>query len=245
MTYDIEISPKVGFYYNYESEARIIKMHKDWEIMSISWKWLGEEEVFCLTTENMSEKKLLKEFLVELNKAHVVVGHNVDKFDNKKLNTRLIKHNLPLPEPYESVDTLKIAKGKFSFTSNRLKDLGEFLGLGTKCGSHADLWYDCLFAKGEKKKEAWEKMIAYNKQDTILTEMVYLKLRPHSKTHVNLAKYGDDPETMYCHYCGSENLRRRGFKPKASRWRQEYSCNDCSSRSYGKKTYPVKPIFTA
>ena len=67
-----------------------------------------------------------------LSEADIIIAHNGDKFDSKKFNTRAIAYGLPPIEPKKSVDTLKIARRRFAFTSNKLSYLAKFLGVESK-----------------------------------------------------------------------------------------------------------------
>ena len=67
-----------------------------------------------------------------LDETDIVVFHNGDRYDIKRLNTRFIFHGLHQPSPYKSIDTLKVARRKFAFPSNKLTAIGKYLGLGEK-----------------------------------------------------------------------------------------------------------------
>lgn len=243
--YDIEVAPKLGYYYPPDYETKGIKVERDWHLMSFAYKKLGQKKIYVHALpdyqlyefEPYNDKALLQDLRNMLDDADLVIGHNSDRFDNKKANARFIYHDIEQPSPYETADTLKIARANFKFDSNRLDDLAQYLGLGAKQGSHSALWYDCL--NGNMK--AWRKMKRYNRQDIVLTEQVYLKLRSWAKTHPNMSKHRQLEEDIACDRCSSTNYVKRGFAPKASRWRQRYKCKDCGRWFMSIKSYKVKP----
>lgn len=243
--YDIEISPNNGWYYPPGYETRIIKNERPWHLMSFAYKELGKKKVYVhalpdyklYKTEPYNDKELLLDLRNMLDDADLVIGHNSDRFDNKKANARFIYHGIDQPSPYEKADTLKMARSNMKFDSNRLDDLGEYLGVGRKKGSHSDLWYDCI--QGDEK--AWRKMKRYNKQDIVLTELVYLKLRSWATSHPNMSKYRKNEEDVSCPRCSSLNYNKRGYMPVASRWRHRYKCKDCGRWFQSVKSYKIKP----
>lgn len=100
------------------------------------------------------------------------------------------------------------------------------------------LWKEVL----EGNLEAWEEMEAYNRQDVVALEALYLKLLPWIKGHpnVNLLS-GDAPEVHSCPNCGSINQIKRGYQPtKLSGVYQRYVCGDCGKWSRSRTTITTK-----
>lgn len=243
--YDIEITPKLGWFYPPDYETKALHIERDWHVMCFAWKELGKKKVHFHALNDYAgyeedpynDKELLLDLRKMLDDADVVIGHNSDKFDEKKANARFVYHGITPPSPYERIDTLKIARANFKFDSNRLNDLGEYLGLGTKKGSHKDLWKDCI--DGDKK--AWKKMEQYNKQDIVLTEKVYLKIRGWAKVHPHMDKYRKKEDVVVCKKCTSLNVIRRGYIAAASKWKRRYYCNECNTWFQGTKSFKIKP----
>lgn len=243
--YDIEITPILGWYYPPAYETRGVLTERDWHMMSFAWKELGKKKVYVKALcdypgykdDPYNDKALLQDLRNMLDDADLVIGHNSDRFDNKKANARFLFHNIEQPSHYDRADTLKMARAIGKFDSNSLNNLGKYLGLGEKVGSHAGLWRDCL--NGNKK--AWKAMKVYNKQDVALTEEVYLKLRGWANTHPNMSKYRKYAEDVACTYCSSTDFQKRGSKPKGARWRRQYQCKTCKEYFFGTKSYKVKP----
>ena len=168
-----------------------------------------------------------------LNEADIIVGHNIDQFDIKKLNTRFLMHKMDPPSPYKTVDTLKIARRHFAFTSNKLNDLGEMLGLGKKIDTGGfKLWEECL----DGKKSSWKKMVAYCSQDVRLLERVYHALLPYASGMPNIAVYKDE---KVCPKCGSNKIVQQGFSYTTSAKFQRWICQDCGS--WSRERSRIKP----
>jgi DNA-directed RNA polymerase subunit RPC12/RpoP len=82
---------------------------------------------------------------------------------------------------------------------------------------------------------AIDQMCTYNKQDTILLEEVYLKLRPWTKAHPNVAMYIDSTEPM-CAHCGSKNVKKidKPYYTQTNKY-DVYRCQ-CGALSRGRRS---------
>jgi hypothetical protein len=132
---------------------------------------------------------------------------------------------------YVTIDTLKIARQKFRFNSNRLNYIADFLGIGTKIKTEYSLWKNILL---HKDKDAMDKMIKYCQKDVVLLEKVYKALSGHikSKTHYGVI-FGGDRGT--CPECGSDDLTRNNKVVTATGLtRIQYKCKTC--HKYHSKT---------
>lgn len=196
-------------------------------MISFCAKWLNGPSVTRALPDYAFYKKDQKddrELITELwnlfNQADIIIGHNGDRFDIRKTNTRFIEHGLTPPEPYKTVDTLKVAKKYFAFSSNKLDDLGNRLGVGRKIKTGGfDLWLACL----NNDPKAWASMKKYNKQDVLLLERIYLKLRPWITTHPHFS------ERLECTNCTSTNIQKRGKRVNKGGKFAQYQCQDCGS----------------
>jgi hypothetical protein len=233
--FDIEHAPTRGWVWrNYESN--LIETDKDWYLLSFAYKWAHEKKVHTVALPDFEgydkDKECDKHLAIELWKlfdaADVLIAHNGDKFDIRKANARFLTHGLRPPSPAKSIDTLKLARRHFAFSSNRLDDLGNYLGCGRKLahtGKH--LWFSCM--AGDPK--AFALLRRYNAQDVRLLERVYEKLKPWDQKHPNLTAWG---EGVGCPVCESTNFQRRGVMVKVSAKRQRLHCQDCGHWFSGK-----------
>jgi DNA polymerase elongation subunit (family B) len=140
-------------------------------IICVSWKWFGEDKVYNLTWDkNQDDKFLLEQFIEVLNEADMIVAHNGDNYDLKFIKTRAIYHRLSMRINYNQFDTLKVAKAKFMFNSNKLDYISKFLGANGKISTEMKLWDDIIL---HKNSEALNKMLTYCDEDVRQLEYVY------------------------------------------------------------------------
>ena len=224
---DIETAPNLAYVWGMW-EQNVIDFKSQWYIMCFSAKWKDGEHI----TKGLSDyreyrngkendRELVKELWDLINQAEIVVAHNGDQFDLRKINTRFSYYNLPPPSPYKTVDTKKIAKRYFSFNNNSLDNLGEYLNLGRKIKHGGfELWQGCM--SGDNK--SWRQMKAYNKQDIVLLEKVYFHLLPWMKNHPNMGIYING---TVCPKCGSRSLVRKGIQHNSTTSYHRIKCKDC------------------
>lgn len=205
--FDIETAPNIclvwetGFKKNIDSSNII----KERAIICICWKWEDEKDVYEVHWDSkQNDKSLLEKFIKVANQADELVGHNGDRFDLAWIRTRCLYHNIDLFPKYTTIDTLKVARQKFKFNSNKLNYIADFLGIGQKIKTEFGLWKDIVLHKDAKSMDA---MIKYCKKDVILLEKVFKALNSHisAKTHYGVV-FGQDRGS--CPECGSDNLIR-------------------------------------
>ena len=226
---DIESSPNIGFFWQSGFKLNIGPQNilKERAIICICYKWEEDKETHALTWDKkQGDKKMLQEFVKVLNQADELVGHNGDKFDLAYIRTRCLYHGIELQPNFTTIDTLKIARSKFKFNSNKLDYIARFLGLGKKIKTDFDLWKDIALHNDQK---ALDKMVKYCKMDVILLEQVYNQLKSHtqSKTHYGVIFGGDRGS---CPECGadSEDLIRHMNRITASGIKKIiYKCKVC------------------
>lgn len=233
---DIETAPSLGYFFDLWKEGNILDTAKDWYVLSFAAKWLGEKKtkVWALPDypgykkNQECDKALLGDLWQLLNEADIVVAHNGDRFDIRKVNARFIVHGLRPPSPYRSIDTLKIARKYFKFDSNRLDDLGRYFGIGRKLPHIGKaLWLGCM--AGDKK--AWDTMKRYNARDVELLEPVWQRLRAWAPNHRTLyTRRLDD-----CPACESTKVQARGFVHFKASKKQRFQCQDCGHWYSGSK----------
>jgi hypothetical protein len=209
-------------------------------MLSFSVKWLGDKktEVFGLpdftgySKDKMNDYKLVKKLWEYLDEADVVIAHNGDAFDLKKSNARFIYHRIDPPTPYKTIDTLKVARKYFKFNSNKLDDLAQHLGIGRKAETGGfKTWLGCI--QGDLK--VWATMKKYNKQDVVLLEKVYMRLRQWMTNHPNMNII--NATTNHCPICGSDKMHKRGFSITKNGGKQRFQCQSCAGWSHGRSVH--------
>lgn len=158
-----------------------------------------------------------------LKDADALIGHNADNFDIKFLNTRMLFHGLPPLPPVVQIDTLKIAKHKFRFNSNRLDYIARLLGVGKKYKVTEELWARCLGGDSAAVRE----MVKYNRVDVAILEKVYNKLSPYARTQLNPNLWANGSVVCSNAACGGNNLTKHKNRISLTRSYTQYQCQDC------------------
>lgn len=237
LLFDIETAPNLSYVWGHY-EQNVIAHQREWYTLCFVAKWLGSKNMITSALPDYKEyrkdpendRQVVQAIWDLLNEADIVIAHNGDKFDIRKVNARFVFHGMSPPEPYQTIDTLKVARKYFAFNSNKLTDIGEHLGLGKKVETGGfELWKGCM--QGDKK--SWKKMIEYNKQDVNLLEKVYLELRSWMTNHPSFGAFVED---NVCPNCSSKHIQKRGVGVTRVSKYQRFQCQDCGAWSKGKPT---------
>lgn len=241
LIFDIETSPIKAWVWNrWKQNVYLEQTISEWFMICWSAKWLGSEYTMsdCLRPEEIikeDDSRIVKQIWELLNEADIVVAHNGDCFDLPKLNSRFIVHGLVPPTTYSSIDTKKVAKHVFGFSSNKLDALATYFGIENKIETSFELWKDCL----EGNAEALSYMEKYNVKDVEILEEVYLHLRPYIKNHPNIANI---TSVAGCASCGSQKLelvKDHYYYTGVSKF-YLYRCKDCGALVRGRKNLAKK-----
>lgn len=225
--FDIETSPNVGLFWSagYKQNIDYENIIKERAIICICFKWEGEKTVHSLTWDkDQDDKKMLEKFMKIANEADELVGHNGDKFDLPWIRTRCLYHRISAFPNYVTIDTLKAARAKFRFNSNRLDYIGTYLGIGKKIKTTFGLWKSIVLGRDAK---ALEKMVHYCKGDVVLLEKIFQRMKNHlgAKTHCGVL---NGLEKGSCPECGSESVVRHKLRVSAAGVKKlQLQCNDC------------------
>lgn len=238
---DIETAPILAAIWQLH-EANAVWVERDTYLLCFSVLWAGDKKIatHCLPDYPQYDKQreddsgLATELHKVLDAADIVIAHNGDAFDIKKINARFAVHGFKPPAPFKTIDTLKLARRTFKFDSNKLDNLGRYLSCGRKIPhTGANLWRGCI--NGDAK--SWAIMARYNAQDVRLLERVYERLKPWAKLP-DLRAYTD---AHGCPVCLSHKVQRRGISVARSRRYQRYQCQDCGHWFAGE---PCKTTMT-
>ena len=196
----------------------------------ISWaaKWLYDENVQSdvvtpKESKNRDDKRILKSIHKLLDEADIVVGHNGDRFDLRKLRWRFISQGMAPPSPFKIIDTLKVARREFFAPSYKQDFLTKYFKLENKIQTDFQLWVDCEAGIPEKLEE----MVEYNRHDVMGLEDLYLKIRPYIRNHPNLGVLMEDD---ICPTCGSKHLQETSsvYLTLANKF-PVYKCEKCET----------------
>ena len=126
-----------------------------------------------------NDKRLVKDFIKDVNKFTRVIGHYSTYFDIPFIRTRAVYYDLDFPI-YKTIyhsDTYFMLKGKFSLRSRSLRHACDFFGIPSKGhGFDFEHWYRA--AKGGKKDIDY--VLDHNKEDVISTEALWKKINRFS-----------------------------------------------------------------
>lgn len=207
LLFDIETSPMRAFVWgHWKNNVALNQVISNTYVLCWSAKWLGHEEVMSgvLTqkeAKNEDDKRIVMDLWKLLDEAEIVIGHNHEKFDIPRINSRFIIHGLQRPSTFKTVDTLRVVRKQFGFSSNRLDALAGYFGLEHKLETSFGLWSDSM--AGDEDSLMY--MSTYCNRDVTLLEEVYMILRPWISGHANIGLYFDESKHI-CPNCGSTDL---------------------------------------
>lgn len=193
---DIETSRILygGFGGLYNKSFSLEQVEEDWTILSFGYKWFEDEDTTYLDiVDHGSELEILEHLHEVLSQADFVVGHNLRRFDLKRIKARMITYGMkPFGNP-RVIDTLEIAKREFGFTSNKLAYLTKLLCKKYVKSSHEKfngylLWKG--FASGDK--EAIKEMRDYCRLDVLSLQELFEILAPWDTKLPNFDVYFDE-----------------------------------------------------
>lgn len=222
--FDIEVSPNIGFFWQpgYNITVDYNNIIKERAVICACYKWEHKDKVYALAwDENQNDKNLLETLVAVMNEADEIVAHNGDKFDQSWIRTRCIYHGISIPPNYVSIDTLKAARSKFKFNSNRLDYIGKFLGVGAKTETGGfDLWKDITL---HNSKKALREMIDYCKNDVVLLQSVFEKMNPYIPVKSKVSNNNDN-----CPECDSSKVFKQGTRISAGgQLKAKMQCQNC------------------
>lgn len=242
LVYDIETSPlKVYTFSLFKPMISIGQIIESTRVISWAAKWHDEEKVMFMSEYHHGHDRMIKRAWELLNEADILVQFNGNSFDEPQLRREFKQAGLPPFSPVQTVDLYRAAKRSMYFPSYKLDWISRELGVGQKLGHEGfDLWRKCLEDPPEddpnRQKRAWAKMRAYNKQDVVLTEQLYVELLPYIPNHPHMGLFTDEPAgDDRCDVCGGTNLRMEGFAYTKVGKYQRYQCREDGKWGRGKK----------
>lgn len=243
LLFDIETAPMKAYVWNlWKTDVHLEQIISEWFCIAWSAKWLYSKDIMgeVLTPKEAiseNDQRIMTDLWNLINEADIVVAHNGDKFDIPRINSRFIINGLAPTKPYFSIDTCKIAKKQFGFSSNKLDALAGYFKIPHKMDTNFDLWKKCL----EGDRDSLDYMLEYNKKDVAILEEVYLKLRPWIKNHPNMGNLEGKKEA--CANCGSTDLvllEDQYYYTSVGKYKL-YRCKTCGAISRGRFSIEKAP----
>lgn len=223
---DIESAPNIVHVWGlWQQNVSLNQIMASGYVMCWAAKWYGRDEIYFDSVHQSDAKKMLRGIHRLIDEADAVIHYNGTSFDMPTLNKEFIVHEMAPPAPYKQIDLCSTAKKVFRFPSNKLEYIAQTLGLGSKTKHEGhELWVKCM----NDDPAAWQRMEEYNKNDVVLLEAVYNRMRPWIRSHPNRGLY-DEPGLPVCPTCGGGHLQRRGYARTQINKFARYQCLDCGS----------------
>lgn len=224
-------------------------------MLCFGYRWLGDEKTHVLSVTDYAEfeedvtndRRIVEDARAILASANVWVTWYGKRFDVPFIRSRLLNHKLPpLPES-RHYDGWETARKKLRLHSNRLASVSAFLGVEEKTPLSGPIWVRA--AAGHPSSIDYVK--AHCRQDVVVLEQVYRRLRPIATTHPNLGMFvpalgrprtkaeiedeGTRPaDRPPCPACGLRKLRRAGEQVGITVAYARYVCGSCGAYCRGK-----------
>ena len=218
LTLDIETKPITAHVWGlWDQNVGLNQIVDAGGILCVGLKWVGQPvELYSEWTH--SKEGMLAIVHAALLESDVVIGYNSERFDLAKLNGQFLMNGFPPVPPPTSIDLLKTVK-KMGLVSGKLAYVGPALGIGSKMKHEGfDLWAKVMAGD----PVAQRKMERYCKQDVVITEKLYHKLRPFIRNHPHLGDLSTD-----CPACESHHIQKRGVRRTRSFLIQRNQCQSC------------------
>lgn len=207
-------------------------------VLCMGWKTLGQKKVHIIKIDGFdlfesdptNDREVVLAARDVLTDADGWVGWYSSKFDEPYLNSRLVYHSLdPLPHMgMAHMDAWKIAKYRMRLNSNRLASVAAFLGLEEKTPVAGPQWIRAMAGQPSALKYVYD----HCRQDIVVLEQAYEKIKVLSTSHINMAL--PEHKLEACPICGEVGgLQKRGWNyAKVSR-KQRFQCQSCGAWSSG------------
>jgi DNA-directed RNA polymerase subunit RPC12/RpoP len=205
-----------------------------------AWKWYDSKRTyFAAEWEPEGRESFLRAAWDVYDRADIVIGHAVKRFDTAKLRGEWKLLGLDQPSPVKFVDTLTVARAEFGFESNTLDSLCARFGIARKVDK-----YDARVARAATEGDvaAQRRIKRYNIGDVVANEGLYDQLRGWITGHPHLGLYSGDEYA--CPQCGHSEHVKTKIIPASVHAYQAYKCTNCGAplrRNHAKKTTTMRP----
>ena len=239
--YDIETSFCKGHFWRPGYNQNILP-HQILEyakIISIHWRWEGEEEVHHLHwgLKKQCDKAMIKKFIAQMDKADEIITHNGKRFDTPWIRTRALYHGLEMRHTYNEIDTYKLCKKYLNLPSNSLKEVCKYYNLVSKKDAGGmDTWVDVV---SQKSQEALDHLLFYGDGDIVSLEAVFNKIKTYVKPNMHYAVLRGE-EKFHCPECSSLPWWNKTYTTAAGTIQHYLKCSNKECRvpfKVNNKTY--------
>lgn len=195
----------------------------------VAWQFYGTKRVEFASEWDDGREGMLQRVWEAYDRADVIYGHNVDRFDTRNLNSEWLTLGLNPPSPSKILDTLKEARKTFGFESNTLASLTQRLGIDTKTDKYTiEMARSAVVGSTIHQRQ----LKAYNVGDIHASREFVDRLRGWIPSHPhNLIGTADDRPT--CNQCWGDRLERNGTKLAQQIVYTLWRCSDCGANVQG------------
>lgn len=221
---DIETTPLIGPAWKVYDTSLMRVLSESYILCATYAKGDGPVEFIRKARDKRPNDKALTKRLADLMEwADIIVAHNGNQFDIKRIQDRMLFWDIPPVSGFQTVDTLLASRAKFGRHSHSLKSLAITHKLTLKeSNSGIGLWLDCM----ANDPDAWAEMERYARGDIVTLREWYYKLRPWITNHPNMGHWIDG---NVCRNCGSADLIKWGYHRTNASTFQRYRCKNCRS----------------
>lgn len=203
LLYDIEV-----FAFDFSADKGFISC--------ISWKWKDEDRVHTIRYKKPSNDYGVCLKIAQLyEEADMVVTWNGKSFDQRFVQTRMLKHGLGYLPPVPHEDGLLTARRSIKMRRS-LDNVAKFFKFGVQ--KHP-VTFETWFEAGLGNKKAMDEVVEHCEKDVLVLEEAYKLLGPLSKVHPNVSG-----EEGGCPFCGGKKLQQRGRIYALRHYRIRYHC---------------------
>lgn len=208
-------------------------------MLCFGYKWYGERTTKVVSVTDFekhgddvtNDREVVKAALAVLDSADMWVTWYGKRFDVPFIQSRLMYHGLPVLGMKPHYDGWETARKKMRLHSNRLASVSAFLEVEEKTPLSGPIWVRA----GAGHKPSIRYIRQHCKQDVIVLEQVYTRLRTIASTHPNLSI---QPRALVvegrrCPTCGHDSLISRGYVYKVTCVYQRFVCKDCGAHATG------------
>lgn len=232
---DLETSPVQAYVWGlFDQTIGLNQVIQRTTLLSWAAKWLGSDKIMYADVRNekdpRNDKAIVKQLRDLIDEADYLVAHNLNKFDKKVINYRILKNKITRPSSTKNLDTLVIAKRHFKADSYKLEHLTNELCSTHKKSSHGkfpgfSMWEECL--KGNKA--AFKELEDYNIKDITSLEELFKILLPWENAKLFEAFEGLEEVCT----CGSTQFQKKGFVTTAKYRYDRHICKKCGAEYRG------------
>ena len=164
-------------------------------------RFYGEKEVRFTSLWDDGETGFLQTMWDWFDECSILVGHNANSFDVKKVRSDFINAGFPPPSPFKVIDTLRVARSELGHESNTLDSLCQRLGVKAKTDKYDP---DVALAAVNGDTKAQKRIRRYNCGDIVATEQLFDRLRPYIKSAPHLGMWTGN--SWACPNCGFDGI---------------------------------------